>query len=123
MSLNIYASFENRDAAERAAARLRKKGIAFRFDLQDDWRRAASDFKAAHASISLLFPYHPPYASNEFSVSPTHWDIGKAELTSDTMGIPLYPGSGTAHAKITVGDEHLEAARSILRSCGAYDMH
>ena len=122
MSLNIYASFENRDAAERAAARMRRKGIAFRFALQDGYDPSASDLRAAHASVSLLFPYHPPYASNEFSVSPAHWDIGKAALTADTMGIPIYPGSGTAHAKITVADEHLDSARSILRSCGAYDM-
>ncbi len=122
MSLNIYASFENRDAAERAAARMRRKGIAFRFAMQDGCDPSVSDLRAAHASVSLLFPYHPPYASNEFTVAPAHWDIGKASLTSDTMGLPLYPGGSTTHAKITVDDGDLEAARSILRNCGAYDL-
>ena len=122
MSLNIYASFENRDAAERAAARMRRKCIAFRFALQDGYDPSASDLRAAHASVSLLFPYHPPFASNEFTSSPVHWDIGKAVYTSDTLGMPLYPGGNTTHAKITVDDEHLEAARSILRNCGAYDL-
>jgi len=122
MSLNIYASFENRDAAERAAARMRRKGIACRFALQDGYDAAESDLRAAHASVSLLFPYHPPYASHEFSTAPVHWDIGKAVYTSDTLGIPLYPGSGTAYAKITVDDEHFDAAKSILLNCGAYDL-
>lgn len=122
MSHNIYASFENRDAAERAAARMRRKGIAFRFSLQDGYAAQDSELKSAHASVSLLFPYRPPYASNEFANTPVHWDIGKALLTSDTLGIPLYPGSSTARVKITVDDEHLDEARSILRNCGAYDL-
>ena len=53
MSLNIYASFENRDAAERAAAHMRRKGIAFRFALQDGYDPSASDLRAARPSLPM----------------------------------------------------------------------
>ena len=122
MSHNIYATFENRDAAERAAARMRRKGLAFRFAMEDDYDPDVSDVRAAHASMSLLFPYRPPYYSSEFTSTPVTRTLGKAVFTSDTLGLPLYPGNSATQVRITVDDEHLESARSILHNCGAYDL-
>lgn len=123
MSHNIYASFESRDAAERAAARMRGKGIAFRFALQDGYDPNVSDVRAAHASVSLLFPYQPPQYANDYTNTNLSRTIGKALFTSDTLGLPLYPGGSATQVRITVDDEHLDAARSILHNCGAYDLH
>ena len=122
MSHNIYAAFENRDAAERAAARMRRKGIAFRFALEDSGDPNVSDLRAAHASVSLLFPYHPPHYAGDYTNANLPRTIGKAVFTSDTLGLPLYPGGSTTRARITVDDEHLNEARAILRNCGAYDL-
>lgn len=110
MSHNIYASFENRDAAERAAARMRRKGLAFRFSIENCYDSGAS--------LSLLFPYRPPNYTNEFINLPATRTLASAYFPIDT---PL-PAGRTAMAKITVDDEHLESARSILRNCGAYDL-
>ncbi|MDD6189091.1 MAG: hypothetical protein PUB32_05880 [Clostridiales bacterium] len=122
MSHNIYATFENRDAAERAAARMRRKGIAFRFSLQDGYDPGVSELRNAHASVSLLFPYHPPYYTRDYMNATVPRTIGKAVFTSDTLGLPLYPGGSATQVKITVDDEHLDDARSILHNCGAYDI-
>ncbi len=123
MSHNIYATFENRDAAERAAAKMRRKGLAFRCTMLDSNEPGVSDFRAAHASLSLLFPYYPPQYSNDFANNIPSRNISKALFTSDTLGLPLYPGSSSSQVRIVVDDEHLEAAKSILRNCGAYDLH
>lgn len=114
MSHTIYASFENRDAAERAAARMRRKGLAFRFDLESSYDSGAT--------LSLIFPYRPPHYTNEFINMPAARTLGSAVFPTDTQALSLYSGSETARVRITVDDEHLESAKSIIRNCGAYDL-
>ena len=122
MSHNIYATFESRDAAERAASRLRRKGVAFRFSIRDDYDPSLSDVRAAPASMSLLFPYRPPnYAANYTNTSNSQ-TFGRAFFTSDTLGMPVYPGAGETQVRITVDDEAFNEAHAILRNCGAYNV-
>jgi len=120
MSHSIYATFANRDAAESAASRLRKKGIAFRFAVRDDYEPRLSDVRNAPATMSLLYPYQPPnYAANDTNTSNSQ-NFGRALFTSDTLGMPVYPGAGETRARFTVDDEHYEDVRAILHNCGAY---
>lgn len=122
MSHKLYATFENRDAAERAATRMRRKGIAFQISIYDGSTPGASAVKGTRAAVSLLFPYYPPQYSTQFTNMPVPRTLGKAFFTADTLGMPLYQGNTAARTVVTVDDEHLEAARSILRNCGAYDL-
>lgn len=122
MSHNIYATFENRDAAERAASRLRKKGVAFRFSIRDSYDANVSSVRSAPASMNLLFPYQPPNTTQSYTNTYNPYPFGRAILTSDTLGMPIYPGGGETRACVTVDDEHYNEVHAILRNCGAYDL-
>lgn len=122
MSHNIYATFENRDAAERAASRLKKKGVAFRFSINDRREANVSSVRSAPASVNLLFPYQPPNASQSYTNTYSPYPFGKAILTSDTLGMPIYSGGSETQACITVDDENYNDVHAILRNCGAYNL-
>ncbi len=123
MSHRIYATFANRDLAQLAAARLKRKGASFRFAVRDTYDPNLSDVRAAPASMSLLFPYQPPnWAANHTNTSNPQ-SIGRALFTSDTLGLPIYAGASETEVCITVDDETLEDARALLYNCGAYNVH
>ena len=122
MSHNIYATFDSRDSAERAAARLRGKGLAFSFAISGAPVEGHSSIRAAPAALSLLFPYRQSnFAANSTNTSNSQF-LGKAVLTADTLGIPVYPGGGETRVRITVDDESLAEASALLHNCGAYDI-
>lgn len=118
MSHRIYVRFENRDTAERAASRLRRKSIPFRFDIED----ASRGGLGAAPSMDLLFPTQYPNSLSGFSAQGQPWGLGRASMSADALGLPLWPGRGETRACVTVDDEHYDEVRAILVNCGGYGL-
>jgi hypothetical protein len=119
MSHRIYASFENRDRAEQAASRLRRKGVPFRFEIEDASRGGLS---AAPPMLNLLYPTRFPNELSGFAAQGQPWGLGRASLSADALGLPLWPGRGETRACVTVDDEHYDEVRAVLVNCGGYHL-
>ena len=109
----ISAFFDSADEADRAVARLRRT-IPY---LQAKVMGGEDQRQPSQYSASLYFPWRIDMTANERGAMNT--ELGsRALLTSDLMGLPIYPSVKT-EVQLKVDAPDADRAHALLRNLGA----
>ena len=109
----ISAYFDSADEADRAVARLRRTILYLQAKVMSGEDRR----QPAQYSASVYFPWRINMSVNERGAMNT--ELGsRALLTSDLMGLPVYP-SGKTEVQLEVDAPDADRAHALLRNLGA----
>ncbi|NLO48481.1 MAG: hypothetical protein GX111_09220 [Clostridiales bacterium] len=128
---NIHVRFENRDMADIAMSRLRRKGIAYKISESVTEGSSGHNEKVPFAPqyvANLLFPFAPPNVAtnsniNDYNLGQASTNFGsRAVLGADSIGLPYYGANGEVHLRFVVNDANRDNTRMILRNSGGFDI-
>ena len=121
MSVQLCASFDSRDRADLALARLKGKGIAFRVHYKQNDGVDERGFPLADYCANILFPYQPVNLTTTDSVTGDHRLGMRAILPFETMGLNNGESrGGEVTVRLSIDSSERDTARAILLNSGGY---